>query len=236
MIKTDFSTIHCLFVERGLGITQKHYSLLSEYAEFLVEYNEKVNLTAITETGEIWVKHFLDSIVPLSYVEIPENASIIDVGTGAGFPSVPMGVYRGDLKITMLDSLMKRITFLEQLSEKMELNDWRCIHSRAEDAGNLPEYRETFDVATARAVAALPVLCEYCMPFVKKGGIFIALKGPSESSDDAAFAIKELGGAVEKEITYEISGEERRLIVIRKISHTPSKYPRKSSRIKQKPL
>lgn len=235
-MKTDFSAVKDLFAEKGLIITEKQYSLLSEYADFLVEYNEKVNLTAITDTNEIWVKHFLDSIVPLSYAELPENASIIDVGTGAGFPSVPMGVYRGDLKITMLDSLMKRITFLEQLSEKMELKNWRCIHSRAEDAGNLPEYRETFDAATARAVAALPVLCEYCMPFVKPGGIFIALKGPSECSDDAALAIRELGGAVEKEVTYEIGGEIRRLIVIRKISHTPTKYPRKSSRIKQKPL
>ncbi len=235
-MKTDFSTIQGLFVEKGIEITEKHYSLLSEYADFLVKYNENVNLTAITEHDEIWVKHFLDSIVPLSYADLPENSSIIDVGTGAGFPSVPMGVYRGDLKITMLDSLMKRITFLEQLSEKMELKEWRCIHSRAEDAGNIPEYRETFDAATARAVAALPVLCEYCMPFVKPGGIFIALKGPSEKAEDAAEAIALLGGEIEKEVTYEIGGEVRRLIMIRKISHTPTKYPRKSSRIKQKPL
>ena len=139
-MKTDFSAVKDLFAEKGLVITEKQYSLLSEYADFLVEYNEKVNLTAITDKDEIWVKHFLDSIVPLSYAELPENASIIDVGTGAGFRSVPMGVYRGDLKITMLDSLMKRITFLEQLSEIMELKERKCILSRAEDAGNLPEY------------------------------------------------------------------------------------------------
>ena len=235
-MKTDFSTIRHLFVENKLDITEKQFALLNKYSEFLVEYNEKVNLTAITDPGEIWVKHFLDSIVPLSFVELPTDASIIDVGTGAGFPSVPMAVYREDLKITMLDSLMKRITFLEQLAGKMELKDWKCIHSRAEDAGNQIELREKFDAATARAVASLPVLCEYCMPFVKVGGMFISLKGPSEKADDAAEAIRILGGEIEKELTYEIGGEERRLIVIRKVSHTPSNYPRKSSRIKQKPL
>lgn len=235
-MKTDYSTIRELFVENGLDLNQNQYDSLAVYSKVLVEYNEKVNLTAITESDEIWKKHFLDSIYPLKYLEIPDNASLIDVGTGAGFPSVPMAIYRDDLNITLLDSLQKRIHFLEQLCEKTRIISWQCIHSRAEDAGKLSEYREKYDVATARAVAALPVLCEYCMPFVKTGGIFAALKGPNENISDAISAITELGGKLEKEVSYSICGDERKLVVIRKISHTPTKYPRRSKRILQMPL
>ena len=235
-MKTDYSTIRELFVENGLDLSQNQYDSLAIYSKFLVEYNDKVNLTAITEPEEIWKKHFLDSIYPLKYLEIPEDASLIDVGTGAGFPSVPMAVYRDDLNITLLDSLQKRIHFLEQLCEKTRIKSWQCIHSRAEDAGKLFEYREKYDVATARAVAALPVLCEYCMPFVKIGGIFAALKGPNENTSDSISAITELGGKLEKEVSYSICGDERKLVVIRKISHTPTKYPRRSKRILQMPL
>ncbi len=235
-MKTDFSTIQNLFVENSFSLTQEQYDAFTVYGEFLVEYNKRVNLTSITEPGEIWKKHFLDSVYPLRYVTLPEGAKVIDVGTGAGFPSVPMGIYRRDLKITMLDSLQKRLVFLEQLAQKTGLEDWNCVHGRAEDVGNLPEYREQYDVATARAVAALPVLCEYCMPFVQVGGLFLALKGPNESASDAQHAINVLGGTVEDEISYRLGEEERKLVVIRKISQTPTNYPRKSSRIKQKPL
>lgn len=235
-MKAEISTIQKLFVEYGIHLTDKQMDVLSVYCDFLIEYNEKVNLTAITEPDEIWRKHFLDSIYPLMLTDIPENASIIDVGTGAGFPSVPMAIYRNDLQVTMLDSLMKRIVFLQQLAEKTDLRYWSCVHGRAEDTGHMPEFREQYDIATARAVAALPALCEYCMPFVKVGGIFLALKGPNETASDAENAIEKLGGAVEKEISYDICGEERRLIVIRKISQTPTNYPRKSKRIQQMPL
>lgn len=235
-MKTDYSTIRGLFVENGLDLSQNQYDSLTIYSKFLVEYNEMVNLTAITEPEEIWKKHFLDSIYPLKYLEIPENASLIDVGTGAGFPSVPMAIYRDDLHITLLDSLQKRIIFLEKLCEKIGIRSWQCIHSRAEEAGNLADYREKYDIATARAVAALPVLCEYCMPFVKTGGIFAALKGPNENTSDAVNAITELGGKLEREVSYSICGDERKLVVIRKISHTPTKYPRRSKRILQMPL
>lgn len=235
-MKADISTIKKLFVEYGISLTEQQIDSLSVYCDFLIEYNEKVNLTAITEPEEIWRKHFLDSIYPLTLTDIPANASIIDVGTGAGFPSVPMAVYRSDLQLTMLDSLMKRIVFLEQLAEKTGLRHWSCVHGRAEDTGHMPEFREKYDIATARAVAALPVLCEYCMPFVKVGGVFLALKGPNETAADAQNAIEELGGAVEKEISYSICGDDRRLIVIRKISQTPTNYPRKSKRIQQMPL
>lgn len=235
-MKTDFLTIQKLFVENELDLSQEQYESLEIYRKFLVEYNENVNLTAITEPGEIWKKHFLDSIYPLKLVEIPVNSTLIDVGTGAGFPSVPMAIYRNDINITMLDSLQKRIVFLQQLAVKTGLSTWKCIHGRAEDIGKNENYREKYDVAVARAVAALPVLCEYCMPFVKVGGMFMALKGPNESSSDAEKAVSELGGSIENEICYDLCGDERKLIVIRKISQTPTKYPRRSKRIEKFPL
>lgn len=232
-MKTDFSTIQCLFVENSLNLSKEQYDALQIYSEFLVEYNEKINLTAITEPDEIWRKHFLDSIYPINLFNIPKSASIIDVGTGAGFPSVPMAIYRNDLKITMLDSLQKRLVFLEQLAVKTKLNFWQCVHGRAEDMGKRNEYREQYDIAIARAVAALPILCEYCMPFVKVGGSFIALKGPNENAVDAINAISELGGEISKEISYNLCGDDRKLIVISKVSQTPTKYPRRSKRIQQ---
>lgn len=235
-MKTDFSTIQGLFVENNLNLTKEQYDKLSIYGEFLVEYNKNVNLTAIVEPEEIWKKHFLDSIYPLSLYEIPEKASIIDVGTGAGFPGVPMAIYNENIALTMLDSLKKRLVFLEMLAKKTRLENWQCVHGRAEDAGHDNNFREAFDVATARAVAALPVLCEYCMPFVKVGGVFLALKGPGEDGASSANAIELLGGRFEAEYKYNIYGEERRLIVIRKISQTPTNYPRKSKKIQQKPL
>lgn len=235
-MNTDFLTIQKMFVENGFELTQGLYVRFEIYRKFLVEYNKNVNLTAIIDPEEIWKKHFLDSIYTLKFAEIPENASLIDVGTGAGFPSVPMALYRNDLNITMLDSLQKRINFLEQLAVKTGLSTWNCVHGRAEDIGKDSAFREKFDVAVARAVAALPVLCEYCMPFVKVGGIFAALKGPNEFASDAESAVSELGGVIEKEVCYELCDDERKLIIIRKISQTPTKYPRRSKRIQQYPL
>lgn len=235
-MKTDFLTIQKLFVESKLDLTKKQFEAFEIYSKFLLEYNQNVNLTAITEPDEIWIKHFLDSIYPLKFVDIMNAASVIDVGTGAGFPSVPMAIYRDDLNITMLDSLQKRLVFLEQLAIKTGLNSWKCVHGRAEDIGKNPEYREKYDVAVARAVAALPVLCEYCLPFVKIGGCFIALKGPNECADDVRNAVSELGGKIENEITYNLCGDDRKVIIISKVSQTPTKYPRRSKRIQQMPL
>ncbi|MDO4863091.1 MAG: 16S rRNA (guanine(527)-N(7))-methyltransferase RsmG [Ruminococcus sp.] len=211
------------------------YQKMNIYADFLVEYNEKVNLTAITEPREILVKHFIDSVAPFRYIELPENSSIIDVGTGAGFPSVPMKIFRPDLKLTLLDSLDKRITFLKLLCEKLEI-EADFIHGRAEDTSKMSEYRENFDFACARAVANLSVLSEYCLPFVKVGGSFISLKGPSEDISSAERAITLLGGEIGDVTDYEIDGEGRRLIEVKKISQTPPKYPRNSAQIKKNPL
>ncbi|MGN1481579.1 16S rRNA (guanine(527)-N(7))-methyltransferase RsmG [Porcipelethomonas sp.] len=232
----SFKQCESLFVENGLNYSEKLHEKLSVYCDFLIEYNKKINLTAITDPEEIWVKHFLDSILLDKYVNIPENASFIDVGTGAGFPSVPLKLYREDIQITLLDSLNKRIKFLDELCQRLEIKAV-TIHSRAEDAAKNAIYREKFDVAAARAVAAMPVLSEYCMGFVKKGGIFAAMKGPNEKLSDSKNAIEMLGGKVSDEIEYKLNSfEHRKIFIVEKISQTSLKYPRNSSQIKNKPL
>jgi 16S rRNA (guanine527-N7)-methyltransferase len=233
MVFREFQTIAKPY---GLDVTEELYDKLEVYAKYLVEYNEKVNLTAITEHSEIYIKHFLDSIIPLKYVDIPQGATLIDVGTGAGFPSIPMKLYRPDIKPTLLDSLNKRIVFLESLCDRLNI-DVECIHGRAEDFGKDECYREQFDFATARAVANLQVLSEYCLPFVKVGGSFVAMKGLSEDLDTAKKAINTLGGKVVNDVNYTIPPEDnRRIIVIEKVVSTPKKYPRISGKIKSKPL
>lgn len=223
------------FKQYGLLLTNELYEKLELYAEFLVEYNNNVNLTAITEPQDILRKHFIDSILLEKYAEIPENSSIIDVGTGAGFPSVPLKLFRPDIKITLLDSLNKRITFLKLLCERLQI-DAQFIHGRAEDYAKLPEYREKFDISCARAVANMSVLSELCLPFVRQGGTFIAMKGPSEDVSSGYNAVKLLGGEIVSPVEYELFGETRKIVTVRKISQTPSKYPRNSSQIKKKTL
>ncbi len=231
----EFELCYSEFQKYGLNLTHEMYAKYDKYAEFLVEYNKNVNLTAITDPAGILVKHFIDSVIALKYVDIPENSTLIDVGTGAGFPSVPIKIYRPDIKVTLLDSLNKRITFLECLCNLIGI-DAECVHGRAENIAKNPEYREKFDFSCARAVANLSVLSEYCLPFVSIGGAFISLKGPNESAVDSENAIKILGGNVSRETIYNVGQEERKIIVIKKISQTPSKYPRNSSQIKKKSL
>lgn len=231
----EFEICRSEFEKYGLSLDEEQYGKLDIYAEFLVEYNKSVNLTAITEPHEILTKHFIDSILITKYIDIPENSSLIDVGTGAGFPSVPLKIYRRDISLTMLDSLAKRITFLEMLCEKLGI-EAECIHGRAEDIARLPEYREKFDFSCARAVAGLSVLSEYCLPFVRQGGMFISLKGKSEDLSEAENAISVLGGKTGKIFDYLLSEDSRRLVLIKKISQIPTKYPRKSSQIKKNPL
>ncbi len=231
----DYDFCCDLFKKYELDLPSEVYGKLEIYADFLVKYNENVNLTAITDGREIFVKHFLDSILLLKYVDIPSNSSIIDVGTGAGFPSVPMKIYRPDLKITLLDSLNKRINFLQQLCEMIQI-DAEFIHGRAEDYGKESQYREKFDFSCARAVANLSVLSEYCIPFVKIGGYFISMKGPNEIIDESNKAVELLGGKIKSDIQYSLENDTRRIIAIEKISQTPTKYPRNSSQIKKKPL
>lgn len=231
----DFELSCSMFSENGLTLTKSIYDKLSVYSDFLVEYNKKVNLTAITKPEEILVKHFIDSIALLNYVDIPEGSTLIDVGTGAGFPSVPLKIYRQDIEITLLDSLNKRIVFLNELCSKLSINA-EFIHGRAEDISKLSEYREKFDFATARAVANMSLLSELCLPFVKVGGKFVALKGPSEDISLGFNAIKILGGNLVNETEYKIGNEERKIVEVNKISQTSTKYPRNSSQIKKKLL
>ena len=231
----DYDFCCDLFKKYEIDLPSEVYDKLEIYADFLVKYNENVNLTAITDGREIFVKHFLDSILLLKYVDIPSNSSIIDVGTGAGFPSVPMKIYRPDLKITLLDSLNKRINFLQQLCEMTQI-DAEFIHGRAEDYGKESQYREKFDFSCARAVANLSVLSEYCIPFVKIGGYFISMKGPNEIIDESNKAVELLGGKIKSDIQYSLENDTRRIIAIEKISQTPTKCPRNSSQIKKKPL
>lgn len=223
------------FEKYGFELSERQYRKFDIYADFLVEYNEKVNLTAITEPHEVLVKHFADSVLLLKYADIPANATLIDVGTGAGFPSVPIKIMREDIQITLLDSLAKRIVFLEKLCEKLEITA-EFIHGRAEDIAQIPEYREKFDFSCARAVANLSVLSEYCIPFVKVGGYFLSMKGRSENIEEAGNAIRILGGEMGNISEYTLESDVRKIISVKKISHTSTKYPRKSCHIKKKSL
>jgi len=218
----------------GIDIDSQAAERLVRLCDFMVEYNQNVNLTSITEFEEVVDKHFVDSVLPFYMVEVGNGSSFIDVGTGAGFPALPLLIVRSDLKGTLCDSLNKRCVYLEKACEKVGVNA-QIIHARSEELGR--KKRECFDFATARAVAAMPVLAEYCLPFVKVGGYFIALKSVNEDIRAAESAIRKLGGQLESIRDYKIpNGDDRRLVVIRKISQTPTQYPRNSSNINKKPL
>lgn len=231
----DFVFCRDAFEKYGLSLNEKMYERFDIYAEFLVEYNKNVNLTAITDPVDILYKHFIDSVLMVKYAEIKPNSKLIDVGTGAGFPSIPAIIYDDSLNITLLDSLNKRITFLQQLCEKLDFVA-EFVHGRAEDIAKIQEYREKFDISCARAVANMSLLSEYCLPFVKVGGQFIALKGPNEDISEGENAVSLLGGNVSRETNYSIEGEHRKIVIVNKISQTPTKYPRNSSQIKKKQL
>ena len=227
-----------VFAGEGFSLNERDIERFKEYCVFLKEYNEKVNLTAITDESEIAVKHFLDSAMVLKLMEIKENASVIDVGTGAGFPSVPVKILREDINLTLLDSLNKRLKFLSELLERLDLSA-NPVHGRAEEKGFKEPLRESFDIAFSRAVASLSSLAEYCLPFVKVGGVMAALKGPKadEEIKNAEKAIKVLGGGNLKKISYTLSdGSERNLILIEKIMPTPKKYPRQRIKINENPI
>lgn len=222
-----------------IELTELQVEKLNRYYELLIGWNEKMNLTALTEARDVALKHFCDSILLLKFVEIPNNSSLIDVGTGAGFPSVPIKIVRPDIKLCLLDSLNKRLTFLAEVVKELELTDVKIVHSRAEDGSRKPELREKFDFATSRAVAQLNVLAEYCLPYIKVDGAFLAMKGKysEEEISNAKNAIKLLGGKTFKVDTYNlVDSSERTVINIKKITKTDKAYPRTSAKIKSKPL
>ena len=222
----------------GISLSEAQLELFDSYARILVEWNEKINLTSIVEPEEIAVKHFLDSLLLLNAVNLPQNCSFIDVGTGAGFPAVPCAIVRPDLRITLLDSLNKRITFLKELCGQLNISV-HAIHRRAEEGGKDTALREQFGCATARAVAHMRLLAEYCLPFVQVGGVFAALKASDIDAelDEAKPAIRLLGGKIEDVKTYTLpDGSGRNIVLIRKISQTSSIYPRISAKIVKTPL
>lgn len=224
--------------DNGIFLEDTALERLDLYAQLLTEWNEKINLTAITEPEEICVKHFLDSLLLLRKADLPQQARLIDVGTGAGFPGVPCALARPDLRLTLLDSLQKRVVFLQALTAELAIPA-DCLHARAEEAGRDPALREQFDCATARAVAHLRELSEYCLPFVKVGGCFAALKGGdvAEELSQSRQAIRLLGGQVEAVETYTLpDGSARSLICIRKISQCSTKFPRTAAKMKKQPL
>ncbi len=222
------------FASGRIEISMKQAEKYLVLYDFMVEYNKNVNLTAITGFEDVVMKHFIDSVLPFSRLEIGINESFIDVGTGAGFPSLPLLIYRDDLKATLCDSLSKRCVYLEKVCDKLEINA-EIIHARSEELGR--KRREYYDFSTARAVAAMPVLMEYCLPFVKAGGRFIALKSVNEDITAAEGAAKILGGENPQITDYKLpNGDDRRLVITKKITPTPTKYPRNSANIAKKPL
>lgn len=223
----------------NIELTEKQIKQFIDYKDMLLEWNEKFNLTAITDEREIILKHFVDCLAISAGAELA-GKKIIDVGTGAGFPGVPVKIAFPDTQMTLLDSLNKRITFLEELKNKLGLENVVCIHSRAEDGGSDKNLREGFDLCISRAVANLAVLSEYCLPFVKVGGCFISMKGPDVKDElkESEKAIKVLGGEVKeiKLINIPETDINHSLIIIKKIKPIPSKYPRKAGKAKKEPI
>ena len=231
--------------EYGITVDDTACQKLDRYAELLVDWNQRMNLTAITDPHGIVLKHFTDSLTALSVLPKKNGLSLIDVGTGAGFPGIPLALVRPDIRLTLLDSLNKRLIFLKEVCDELGIRA-ELIHARAEEGGRNPKLREKFDAATARAVAAMPVLSEYCLPFVKVGGCFIAMKGPdSDAEIQAAKRVVELlGGKVTEAKALSlphlprdgVEQQERRLFVIEKTKPTPPRFPRQSAKISKEPL
>ena len=218
-----------------LVLSEEQISQFYRYMELLIEWNQKMNLTAITEPNEVIEKHFIDSLAIMPYIN--KETTIIDVGTGAGFPGIPMKIGNSSLKITLLDSLNKRITFLEEIISQLQLKEISAVHGRAEEY--IREKRETFDIAVSRAVAELPTLLEYLLPYVKIGGKCICMKGPKalEEIQKSKKALEILGGKIESIENIKINEEmERNIIIIQKIKPTPSKYPRKAGKPSKEPI
>ena len=222
----------------NISLLKEQYEQFYAYMELLIEWNEKMNLTAITDPKEIILKHFVDSLTIAKYVK--EDKSIIDMGTGAGFPGIPIKIYRKDVKVVLADSLNKRIKFLDEVIDKLKLENVETIHCRAEELGKNKQYREKFDYATSRAVANLSTLSEYLMPFVKLNGkcIFMKTIEVEEELEKAKKAIKTLGGKIEKVDKFEIPESDlgRSIIIVKKEKITPSKFPRKPGTPAKEPL
>ncbi len=223
----------------GINLSDSQLEKFKVYMDYLLEYNSHTNLTAIKEPVDIMIKHFFDSIVLDKFLSIKKGGKIVDIGTGAGFPGIPLKILRQDLNLTLIDSLNKRIMFLKELMEKIDL-EADVFHGRAEEFGQNDKFREKFDFAVSRAVAPLNVLCEYCLPYVKINGYFTAFKGPEikDEIENSQNALKILGGEIEECKNFELplNKGKRNIIIIKKIKKTPANYPRSNSQIPKNPL
>ena len=238
---TDFTTeLRAAAEAASLSLSEEQILKFTRYDALLIDWNERMNLTAITEPRDVAVKHMVDSLTAYDAALFSGAPTVIDVGTGAGFPGIPLKIFDPSIRLTLMDSLAKRLAFLEAVVEDLGLTGVTCVHARAEDAAHEPQRRERYDIAVSRAVARLPVLLEYTLPFVKKGGHLIALKGRTaeEEATDAKRALKLLGGRLEtiRPVTLPGLSDKRAVLTITKIAPTPKAYPRKAGTPAKKPL
>ena len=222
------------FEKYNISLSEQKKEKFSLFYGILKIFNDKFNLTAITEENEVYIKHFIDSILGEKFVV---GKKMIDIGSGGGFPAIPIKIMKDDLSVTLVEATGKKCEYLKILSEKLDLKDVKVIFGRAEELAADDCYREKFDTCTARAVAKLNVLCEYCLPFVKKGGVFIAFKGDAEQElKEAENAVKTLGGVIKTVERFDLEGAKRDIVVIEKIAPTDRKYPRTNGKIRKYPL
>lgn len=223
-----------IFKKYGFNLTEKQLLQFEKYYNLLIEFNNKFNLTAITEKQEVYIKHFVDSLFAVKTLNC---GKLLDVGSGGGFPAIPIKIFNENLNVFMLEATEKKCEFLKTVARELEFENVFVINGRAEEYALKDEFREKFDYCTARAVARLNILCEYCLPFVKKGGKFIALKGDAkEEIEEAKNSIKILGGKIVNENEFLLEGAKRNIVEIEKISFTDKKYPRSNGKIRKKPL
>lgn len=237
-MKYDFTKFRNSMNSIGIELTDLQLNAFETYYDMLIDRNKVMNLTAITEFDEVMDKHFLDSVYLFRSIKLEADYKLIDIGTGAGFPGIPLKIVFPELKITLLDSLNKRVGFLNDVIDELNLNDIEAIHGRAEDIARDKTYRASYDIAVSRAVANLSTLSEYCLPFVKIGGKFVSYKSGdcADEVDNAKAAIHLLGGKINKIDEFSYSNNSRSFIVIDKVMNTSNKYPRKAGLPSKKPL
>ncbi len=231
-----FNLLSKIFIENGIEISADKKQKLADFYSIFTEFNEHTNLTRITSPEDAALKHFTDSLMGMK--KIPAKSKICDIGSGGGFPSIPLAVALDDCDFTLVDSTGKKVDFLNSAIKSLGLKNAKALHGRAEEMGQNPEFRESFDVVTARAVANLPTLLEYCLPFVKVGGIFMAYKTSEDELSLSQNALKVLGGETQESYPYTLGdiGDKRTLFIIKKTAPTPPKYPRGQGKPRSKPL